>query len=456
MHQVLLPLLLALAPLPYAEPLLPYSPVPYPPGAYTPAQRPRVTPIVEAVRENREAVVNVAATRIVEVQDQGFFDFFDTPFSRRMKTNSVGSGAVIHADGYILTNAHVVAQATSLRVIFADKTVLPARVIAALPSEDLAIIRVHPSHPLRAVRLGRSDDLMVGETVIAIGNPLGLGQTVTTGVVSALGRELQENDAVTFHDIIQTDAAINPGNSGGPLLDILGHLVGVNTAIRTDAQNVGFAIPVDRVRRFLPALLGVETRGRFRLGIDLGGESGPALRRGIEIARVEPGSPAMSAGLRPGEVVVSVAGRPTPSLVDALVAVLEEPPGRLFSITVSDGGAVRQVRLMIEALPAPDGRELAWARLGLRIAPLGVRAAQSLGLGEGALAIAAVERRGPAAAAGLQSGDLVLQFGRYGVPNLASLGRLLSVVKPGDDVPVTVVRVRGDVVYRLTVFLHAS
>ena len=439
----------------------PYLPLarttaPSPAGPYTPAQRARVTPVVEAVRRNRDAVVNVAATHIVEVRDQGFLDFFDTQLSRRVKTHSVGSGAVIHPDGYILTNAHVIAQASSLQVIFADKSTLPATVVASLPNEDLAILRVHPNRPLEAVRLGRSNDLMVGETTIAIGNPLGLGQTVTTGVVSALGRELQENDDVTFHDIIQTDAAINPGNSGGPLLNVLGELVGVNTAIRTDAQNVGFAIPVDRVRALLPALLGVKTRGRYRLGIVWGDEAlDPEQRRGVVIARVENNSPAQGALLRPGELVTRVAGRPTPSLVDALVATLEQPPGRMFPVTVSDGGVAREARLMIEALPKPDGRRLAWRHFGIRVKRLAPEEADRLGLRSSALVIADVGRRGPAAEVGLQRGDLIVQIGRYGVPDFDTLGELIDQVVPGDDVPFTVVRVRGDAIYRSTAILRA-
>ena len=256
------------------------------PPPLTPAQQRRVTPIVDVVRQQLDAVVNVSATHIVT---EGGDDTFEQP--REMRENSVGSGAVIHPAGYVLTNAHVVARASELTVIFADGHKLPAELVATLPEEDVAIIKVAPPAPLQAITLGRSDDLMVGETVVAIGNPVGLEHSVTSGIISAVGREMKASGGVSFKDIIQTDAAINPGNSGGPLLNILGAQIGVNTAIRTDAQNVGFAIPIDRVRALLPRLLAVEAKSRVRLGLGLGAEVTAPIA-GVTIATVEKGSPA--------------------------------------------------------------------------------------------------------------------------------------------------------------------
>jgi serine protease Do len=428
------------------------APLPALAAEYTPAQRPRVTPVVELVRENLDAVVNVAATQIVEVRDSAF-SFFDTPYRRRMKTNSVGSGAVIHPSGYVLTNAHVVAQSSELKVIFADKSELPATIVASLPEYDLAILRVHPKAPLKALKFGHSDDLMVGETVVAIGNPLGLQHSVTTGVVSALGRDLTENSQAVFHDIIQTDAAINPGNSGGPLLNILGELIGVNTAIRSDAQNVGFAIPVDRVRSRLPELLGVDLRGLGKLGLVWGNE---VEGRGVTIAKVEPGSPAQRANLAAGQVVTGVAGTPAMNLIDVLVATLEQPVGRPFTVTVQDGGGRRDVRLAIEVLPKPDGADLAFKRLGLRIKELSAAQARRFGFQTpSALVISGVARGSSAEEMGLAKDDLLLQIGRFGVSDLETLGQALAHVQAGQELTLVIDRIEGRTRYRTAVGIQA-
>lgn len=418
---------------------------------YTARQAPRVTPIVELVRASRDAVVNVAATHVFEAAPDPFLDFFETHGRRRFKTNSVGSGAIIHAAGYVVTNAHVVAQASELKVIFADGTSLPAKLVSSLPEEDLAVLYVQAPKPLAALPLGTSSDIMVGETVVAIGNPVGLGHTVTTGIVSALDRELDLSDEIHFTDIIQTDAAINPGNSGGPLLNVLGELIGVTTAIRGDAQNVGFAIPVDRVRALLPELLGVRVRGQVAFGVEWGGER----LGGVEVAQVAAQSPAARAGLKPGVVVRELAGRPTTAVLDALVATLEQPIGKPFPVRVFDGTAERTLSLVLEAR-RPNGAQLAKRRFGLELLELDAQAARTIGLREGVgLLVATVEKGSAAARAGLQRGDLVTQVGRYGVQSFETLGLLLEDLRPGDRVPFVVVRLRNRSYARNVVVLPA-
>jgi serine protease Do len=435
-------LLLLLAPLARAD------------EGYTAAQRPRVTPVVELVRENRDAVVNITATQIVSVRDN-FFNLFDMPGNREMKSNSLGSGAVIHPNGFVLTNAHVIAHANELKVIFADGTTLPAEVVATMEKNDLAIIRVHPSHPLRALKMGHSNDLMVGESVVAIGNPLGLKHSVTTGIVSALGRDLRESQAVVFHDIIQTDAAINPGNSGGPLLNILGELIGVNTAIRSDAQNVGFAIPVDRVRDLLPNLLGVETRGRVKLGLSWGRDADNG--KGVTIAKVEPGSPAAKAQLQPGQVVTKIAGTPALTLIDALVATLEQPTGKTFPVTVMERGGSRDLQLTIEELPAPDGSALAAKRFGLKLQAMAKADLQKYGLRAPiGLLVESVVRGSPAAQAGIQPKDFIVQIDRVPVRELNTAGQLLEQVSPGDEIAFVVAGMRDGEFFRSAVVLRAK
>lgn len=419
--------------------------------AYTARQQLRVTPIVELVQASRGAVVNIAATHIVDAPDP-FLDFFDTHRRRQVKTNSVGSGAVIHPFGYVLTNAHVVAQASELKVIFADGRELPAEVVSSLPESDLALLYVKSATPLPALKLGTSSDLMVGETVVAIGNPVGLGHTVTTGIVSALNREIALSRDVNFTDIIQTDAAINPGNSGGPLLNVLGELIGVNSAIRNDAQNVGFAIPVDRVKALLPELLAVKVRGRVTFGVQWGGEKDG----GVEVAAVLPGSPAARGGLKPGHVVRSVAGLPLSGVLDALVTTFEQPIGKRFPVVVFDGHRERALSLVVESLPLPDGDALAKRLFGLAFDELDAKAAGQLGMRAGAgLLVAQVERGTAAHQAGLRAGDLIIQVGRYGVRSLSELGLLLEDLQPRDRVPFVVVRFKGRGYLRSVVVLPA-
>ena len=239
----------------------------------------RRTPVVEVFDGAKDAVVNISSTQIVKTRspfgiDQFFNDIFDLPTRpRQFKRTSVGSGFVLHQAGYIVTNAHVVARTAEQKVIFADQREYDAQVVATDHEHDLAVLKIDPPQPLVPLRLGSSDDLMVGETAIAIGNPLGYQHTVTAGVISALDRTLELRGDLSFEGLIQTDASINPGNSGGPLLNVLGELIGINTAIRGDAQNIGFAIPVDQLRDILPDLLDVERRYRIYTGLKIPGQT---------------------------------------------------------------------------------------------------------------------------------------------------------------------------------------
>ena len=409
----------------------------------------RVTPVVEVVRDHGDAVVNISATHVVESRGGLFDAFFDVP--RRYESNSVGSGAIVHPSGYVLTNAHVVARASELDVLLRDGRRFPATVVAQLPADDVAVVKmdVPRGAQLPAVRLGRSDDLMVGETVIAIGNPVGLANSVTAGILSAVDRSFDVGRGVRFEGVLQIDAAINPGNSGGPLFNVLGEMVGVNTAIRGDAQNVGFAIPIDKVKALLPRLLAVESRGRARLGLSLAGDA-PAPKQGVVVGAVDKGSPAARAGLQPGMVIEGVAGRPTPTVIDALVALLEQPVGRAFAVRVAlPEGVVDEVKLAIVERPKPDGAALAKARLGLVVRELDAATAAQVGLRQGAgLLIVEVERRGPAGETGVRAGDLVVRVGPYGVRTLDQLGAVLEQAAAGTRVGLRVVRFTRDAAFQ--------
>lgn len=259
------------------------------------------------------------------------FDFFRGPVPRE----GTGSGFVLDNEGRIVTNYHVIANAEEVEVVLADGTSAPARVIGADAYYDLAVlqIQVEPSH-LQPVELGSSSDLRVGQRVLAIGNPFGLDRTLTTGVISALGRTIERENGQSLGEAIQTDAAINPGNSGGPLLDSRGRVIGINTAIQSPSGGsvgIGFAVPVDIIKRVVPELI---ARGRYphpTLGLDAyeltyevdPNPGGP--QKGLWIVRVAPGGPADRAGLQPAEIRRDARGWPFIIGGDILVAVDGRP-----------------------------------------------------------------------------------------------------------------------------------
>lgn len=405
----------------------------------------RRSPVVEVFQTARDAVVNISSTEIVTVRSRsplnGFFeDFFDmpgrSPRTRQYKLNSVGSGFLIHPDGYMVTNAHVVARSAELKAIFADGREYPAQIIAADRDRDLAVLKIAAESSLPTLPLGRSDDLMVGETVIAIGNPLGYQHTVTAGVVSAVDRDVAITEELAFTGLIQTDASINPGNSGGPLLNVLGELIGINSAIRGDAQNIGFAIPVDQLREVLPELLDVERRQRIDSGLRVGNLGEPS------VIEVREDSPADTAGIRPGDVLLTIDGRPVRKGVDFDIALINHQPGDALDMTLRREGRDVHARLQLASRPAPDGKELARRHLGVEVHPLPQEIAEELKLSRSAgLLVTEIEPGGPADQAGIQRRDILLSLGRHYVSTIEELGQLLEAIDSGEVVSVHVLRV---------------
>jgi S1-C subfamily serine protease len=250
----------------------------------------RRSAVVEAVERVSPAVVNVSTTQVIEQGsapfprfrdpffDEFFRDFIE-PRPQRFTRTSLGSGVIVRPDGHILTNQHVVLRASRITVTLADGREFEASLVGSDADSDLAVLKVDSTDPLPSVEMGTAGDLMIGEMVIAIGNPFGLSHTVTTGVVSATGRSLRSDEQV-FQDLIQTDASINPGNSGGPLLNIRGAVIGVNTAIYQKAQGIGFAVPIDRARRVVDDLI---SYGAVR--VDWGAAAGPHTGPGPSLRR---------------------------------------------------------------------------------------------------------------------------------------------------------------------------
>lgn len=266
-------------------------------------------------------------------------------FFQAIPSRGAGTGIVATADGHILTNAHVVAGAQEVEVLFTDGRVLDARIVGADREADLAVLDVEASD-LRPAPLGDSDRLRVGDTVIAVGHALALpgGPTVTRGIVSALDRAIREGPGVVLRNLIQTDAAINPGNSGGALLDAAGNVVGVNTAIAGEAQNIGFAIAITPVRDVVEQLMTTGRVVRPFLGVEmapvtpaLANEQGLAVDSGAQIVEVVPGSPAERAGLRVDDVIIEVEGEEVEDANDASNAIGDHRPGDEIEVTVARG-----------------------------------------------------------------------------------------------------------------------
>jgi Do/DeqQ family serine protease len=299
------------------------------------------------------------------LQDPMFRHFFglqgDQPIERQ--TEATGSGVIVDAArGYVLTNSHVVEHANDIEVTTKDHRRFRARLVGRDPGTDIAVLQI-PAGGLTAVPMGDSSRLQVGDFVLAIGNPFGLGQTVTSGIVSALGRSGLGIEG--YEDFIQTDASINPGNSGGPLVDLEGRIVGINTAILAPGGGnvgIGFAVPINMARRVMDQLLanGVIRRGRIGVAIqdltpDLARALGTARTGGAVVARVEPGSPAQRAGLKPSDLVVAVDGVPISNASELRNRVGMAQIGATVTLTIERNGAESTVAVRVAQLA--DKRE---------------------------------------------------------------------------------------------------
>src|SRR5438105_1717573 len=337
----------------------------------------RRTPIVVVAHSVLPAVVNIQTESTIRRREVD--PFFD-PFGffgggdRTYTSQSLGSGFVWSSDGIIVTNNHVVEGASRITVNFSDGSQVPAKLIGVDPDSDVAVLRVDASH-LSAAPIGTSSDLMIGETVVAVGNPFGLSGTVTTGVVSALGRSVPSKEAGrTFTDFIQTDASINPGNSGGPLLNIEGKVVGINTAIYANAQGIGFAIPVDRARKVIQDLLRYGQVHSAWIGAvtatitpEEAKRTGVRATRGAVVARVFSGSPAQSAGLRTGDVITAVFGRPVDSREAFATYTATAPTGQPIELTVVRGSTSQKVTVRPGDPPRDLGLQMLWEVAGLHV-----------------------------------------------------------------------------------------
>ena len=407
---------------------------------------PRLTPVVFAYRRAKPAVVNISTEKLVTVRfglfgSDLFDDIFPSPLRRRVPVQNLGSGFLINHRGFIVTNAHVVRLAEKIAITLADGSQYPAKVISSDPDIDLAVLKIDPpaGTKLSYLPLGRSDDLMVGETVIAIGNAMGYANSLTTGVISATGRTLSFRNKVKIEGLIQTDTPINPGNSGGPLLNIKGELIGINTAIRADAQNIGFAIPVDRLAEELVHLLDFERLNRVIFGAAVAQRH---LTKGDElyVADVRKGTPAHGK-LRPGDRILELNGVPMKQITDYACAAVAIRPDQTINLKIMRGDKKQLVRVIVVSKPRPEGKAIAHRLFGLTLRTLTPQLARDLRLAVGrGLLVVGVEGGSIAEKLGLELGDVVFQVGKWYVRDLDNLGILLEDIKPGQRIQIGIVR----------------
>jgi len=413
------------------------------------------------------AVVNISTATVVKEgeaqhpfggEDSPFRDFFGDEFFKRFfgdgpqrpfKKRSLGSGFIINSEGYIITNNHVVAEADEVVVILAEGDEYPAEVLGTDEKTDIALIRIKPKNGLPTCSLGDSDKTRVGDWVLAIGNPFGLGHTVTAGIISAKGRDI---GAGAYDDFIQTDAAINPGNSGGPLFDTAGNVVGINSAIYSRSggnQGIGFAIPINLVKAIVTQLEEKGTVTRAWLGVliqqitpEIQGSLGLKDREGALVADVVKGGPAEKAGIARGDVIVRFNGQKVESQHELPTMVAFLPVNTKVKVVVLREGKEKTIEVVLEEMTdetavagIPGQDKETKEELGFTTQNLTPELVDQLKLdsAEGVL-IASVEPGSPAADAGLRRGDVVLEVDRKKVEDVKALSRVLENAKDRESV----------------------
>jgi len=407
----------------------------------------RRSPIVVVAHNVLPSVVNIQTE--ATIRRRAVDPFFD-PFGffggreRSYTSQSLGSGFVWSSDGIIVTNNHVVEGASRITVNFNDGTKLAAKLLGVDPDSDLAVLRVDGKN-FTAAPLGTSSDLMIGESVIAVGNPFGLSGTVTTGVVSALGRSVpSQEQGRTFTDFIQTDASINPGNSGGPLLNIEGKVIGINVAIYAQAQGIGFAIPVDRAKKVIQDLLRYGEVHSAWIGAvtatltpEEAKRLGQEAERGALIVRVFSDSPAEQAGLKAGDVITAVAGKPVDSREAFSTYTATIAAGQPLEITIVRNGSTRNVTL--RPVDPPGG-------LGLRILEdvAGLRVADE----RRSVVVDQVLSGSRAADIGLEPGDVIVAVNSAEITSTRELNT--EVMRGAERSSIVLSVQRGRFVYNLT------
>jgi serine protease Do len=420
------------------------------------------------------AVVNISTTQVHRASNRprmprGFQDpfgdfwnrFFDFPDAGPMAEHSLGSGVIVDKKGYILTNNHVVNEATKIQIqLNGDSTKYTAKVVGTDQETDLAVLRIDANHDLPVAKLGNSDGVHVGDWVLAIGSPFGLNATVTAGIVSAKDRG---GVAGQFQHFLQTDAAINPGNSGGPLVDMAGQVIGINTAIVTQSngyQGVGFALPSNTAINIYNDLVehGKVTRGSIGVSFQEEQSTNPVVLHqlgapyGVVIESVEPGSPASRAGLKGGDVITAINGSPVKTGSDLVDAITRAKLGSKVQITYVRDRKEMQASVTVESREQvfagnsggrenPSSEESSPVKFGLHVETLTPERARHLGLqGQRGVVVSQVEPGSFAEDVGFMPGDVIIEVNRNVVESYGDLRQELSGLRAGQEVVFKVLR----------------
>ena len=411
-------------------------------------------------------VVNVRVTKIEkasvhgpQIPDGQFGDFFEKFFKgmpqmpENHRTQGAGSGVIISNDGYILTNNHVVEGAKEVTVTLADKKEYNAEIIGRDPKTDLAVVKIEAKKAFPAAAMGNSEQLRVGDWVLAIGNPFGLNHTVTSGIVSAKGRVI---GAGPYDDFIQTDASINPGNSGGPLFNMSGEVVGINTAIIPQGQGIGFAIPVNTAKPLIPQLVsnGQVTRGYLGVNIQtITPELAKALnvedREGALVSDVSAGSPADKGGVKRGDIIIAYDGKQVKDNHDLPGMVAATPVDTKVTVSVLRDGKKRELtvkvgKLSSEATKLEKSAQPTKGRWGLQLHDLSPQIGQQFRLqADQGVVVVGVEPGSPAHEAGIRQGDVIVEVNRHLVNSVDEVKDNINASKDEDHLLLLVQRQNG-------------
>jgi serine protease Do len=422
----------------------------------------------QVVKKVERAVVNISTEQVLRGRSRRpggpFDDFFERFFGqqlpeRQRRRNSLGSGVIVDRRGYILTNNHVVEEADEITVTLFDEREFKAKVVGTDPPTDLAVLKIEGESDFPAAAIGDSDELAVGDWVLAVGNPFGLGHTVTAGIISAKGRVIRQGP---YDDFLQTDAAINPGNSGGPLINMKGEVIGVNSNILSASggnMGIGFAIPAKLVRKVYDQLVAQGSVTRGWLGVTIGNLT-PDLARGFGLEGkkgalvqdlVGEDSPAARAGIKAGDVIVEFNGRKVESDHELVQLVADVNPGESVEVKFYRDGKLQTARVKlakreIDMVEDRSRREQTddRGRLGVTAQDLTPQLAAQVGTSsrDGVL-ILQVDPDGPAADAGLNRGDIIHEANREPVRKLEDLQGILAKVPAGGDLLLRIERVSG-------------
>ena len=404
-----------------------------PSAAQTPRQRVsdlRETPTVLAIRRASPAVVNIHGQKTVRATAAGMAGAGGPDSFRQV--NGMGTGIVIDARGYVITNYHVVEDVDDIRVTLHGGETTSAELVASRIRNDLALIKLNSDHPLPTIPRGTSSDLMVGESVIAIGNAFGYVHTSTQGIISSLHRDVPVNETQDYQDLIQISAGINPGNSGGPLLNIEGEIIGVNVAVRVGAQQIAFAIPIDQVVEIVTEM--IEQHNDVRLATGLRTSGGPRDGDGVTIANVSASSSAAREGLKPGDRVVRVGSQVVDDRLDFALALLNAYPGDQLEIGVDRAGRRIDLAMKTEENQASESlstADLAWSVIGIQAKHVAEATMRRLNSRmrtkyRGGLYITAVRPGSAADQNGITPGDVLLGIHGWQTSSMKDLAGILE------------------------------